>query len=155
MARCRRFGLVTLWLAYFLLSLMTPIHALTPISIKGTKLYDDTGNQFFIKGAPSSVPHHLAEHDANGFPGVAYSGSESPVVDLLLDTDQCQIDAGLMKTLGVNTIRVYYVDSTKNHDGCMQAFASQGIYVWLELTTPTETINRVSSWDFFKRQSIA
>lgn len=34
-----------------------------------------------------------------------------------------------MKDLGTNTVRVYTVDPTADHDGCMQAFASQGIYV--------------------------
>lgn len=75
--------------------------------------------------------------------GVAYSSGYDRI-DPLLDTDQCQIDAGLMKSLGANTIRVYTVDGTKNHDGCMQAFRSQGIYVWLDLPNPVESINHVS-----------
>jgi len=66
-------------------------------------------------------------------------------MDPLLDTDQCQIDAGLMKSLGANTIRVYTVAGSENHDGCMQAFASQGIYVWLDLPNPLEALNRVST----------
>lgn len=76
-------------------------------------------------------------------PGVAYS-SGNDRMDPLLDTDQCQIDAGLMKSLGANTIRVYTVAGSENHDGCMQAFASQGIYVWLDLPNPLEALNRVS-----------
>ena len=56
---------------------------------------------------------------------------------------QCQIDAGLMKTLGVNTIHVYNVDGSRSHDGCMQAFDSQGIYVWLELSTPLHSMKPV------------
>lgn len=74
---------------------------------------------------------------------MAYA-SDNKRMDPLADTGQCQIDAGLMKSLGVNTIRVYIVDGTKNHDGCMQAFASQGIYVWLDLANPVLSINRVS-----------
>jgi len=50
-----------------------------------------------------------------------------------------------MNTLGVNTIRVYTVESTQNHDGCMQAFESQGIYVWVDLSSPMHAINRVSN----------
>ncbi|KAH8898785.1 hypothetical protein GQ53DRAFT_710648 [Thozetella sp. PMI_491] len=101
--------------------------ALAPISVKGTKFYDQAGNQFFIKG-------------------VAYS-SGNIRMDPLLDTDQCQIDAGLMKAMGVNTIRVYTVDGSQKHDGCMQAFASQGIYVGLDLPNPVESINRnTPSW---------
>jgi len=54
-----------------------------------------------------------------------------------------------MKTLGVNTIRVYYIDNTLSHDACMQTFASQGIYIWLDLRSvsfyaifvPADSIN--------------
>lgn len=49
-----------------------------------------------------------------------------------------------MKAIGVNTIRVYTVDADADHDGCMQAFASQGIYVWVDLPTPTDSINRAN-----------
>lgn len=38
-----------------------------------------------------------------------------------------------MKTASINTIYVYWVDSEQDHDGCMKAFADQGIYVWLQL----------------------
>ena len=38
-----------------------------------------------------------------------------------------------MKTASINTIYVYTIDSTQDHDGCMNAFAEQGIYVWLQL----------------------
>nr|OQO26357.1 hypothetical protein B0A51_05127 [Rachicladosporium sp. CCFEE 5018] len=98
--------------------------ALAPISIKGTKLYDIEGNQFFAKGviyAPSDVTNML---------------------DVLLDSSQCDIDAGLMKTLGVNAIRVYTVDGSQNHDACMRSFESQGIYVWIDLQNPLHSINR-------------
>ncbi|ORY68255.1 Glucanosyltransferase-domain-containing protein [Pseudomassariella vexata] len=99
------------------------VDAISPISVKGTKLYDEDGNQFFVKG-------------------IAYSRTNSAIVDVLADTNQCQVDAGLMKNLGVNTIRVYIVDGLESHDGCMQAFESQGIYVWLDLLTPMVAFNR-------------
>ncbi|KAG7284796.1 hypothetical protein NEMBOFW57_009409 [Staphylotrichum longicolle] len=89
------------------------VEALSPISVKGTKLFDDDGNQFFIRG-------------------VAYTfGDDDP--DPLLDTKRCQADATLMKTASINTIYVYWVDSEQDHEGCMKAFADQGIYVWLQL----------------------
>ena len=47
-----------------------------------------------------------------------------------------------MKDLGVNVVRVYLVDPTADHDGCMQALASNGIYAWIDLPTPTQAINR-------------
>lgn len=40
-----------------------------------------------------------------------------------------------MKTLGTNAIRVYHVNSTANHDGCMKAFADAGIYLLVDLDT--------------------
>jgi len=57
-----------------------------------------------------------------------------------------------MKTLGVNTIRVYTVDGSRSHDGCMQAFDAQGIYVWLELSTVLHAFNRVS-WVHFQARN--
>lgn len=38
-----------------------------------------------------------------------------------------------MKTLGANTIRVYHVDPSADHDGCMQTFADAGIYAFIDL----------------------
>jgi hypothetical protein len=38
-----------------------------------------------------------------------------------------------MKKAGINTLYVYTVNSEQDHDGCMKAFADQGIYVWLQL----------------------
>lgn len=48
--------------------------------------------------------------------GVAYSFKD--MLDPLLDTSKCQLDAGLIKDLGANTIHVYSVDGTQSHDGC-------------------------------------
>lgn len=42
-----------------------------------------------------------------------------------------------MSTLGANTIRVYHVDPTADHSGCMSAFAAKGIYLFLDLDTFT------------------
>ena len=36
----------------------------------------------------------------------------------------------------MNAIRVYYIDPTKNHDECMNAFADAGIYVIADLPAP-------------------
>ena len=40
-----------------------------------------------------------------------------------------------MKTLGANSIRVYHVDATADHDDCMKAFSDAGIYAWVDLDT--------------------
>lgn len=53
-----------------------------------------------------------------------------------------------------NTIRVYAIDPTKNHDDCMNALANAGIYVVADLSEPGLSINRDEpSWttDLYKR----
>jgi len=65
-------------------------------------------------------------------PGVAYQLTDD---DPLAQTNQCQLDASLMKTLGANSIRVYHVDPSADHDGCMSAFSDAGIYAWIDMDT--------------------
>ncbi|KAK4543178.1 hypothetical protein LTR36_005728 [Oleoguttula mirabilis] len=96
-----------------LLGLATQAVALSTIAAKGSKFFLSTGEQFYNKG-------------------VAYQLTDS---DPLADTQQCQLDAALMKTLGANSIRVYHVDPTADHDGCMSAFSDAGIYAWIDLDT--------------------
>ena len=55
--------------------------------------------------------------------------------DPLVNTAQCQRDAALMAQLGANSIRVYHVDPQGDHNGCMNAFAEKGIYLWVDLDT--------------------
>jgi hypothetical protein len=43
----------------------------------------------------------------------------------------------------VNTIRVYAVDNSANHDECMQALAAAGIYLVLDVNTPLYSLNRI------------
>lgn len=38
-----------------------------------------------------------------------------------------------MQELGVNVIRVFYVNAGIDHDGCMSAFEDAGIYVLITL----------------------
>jgi hypothetical protein len=49
-----------------------------------------------------------------------------------------------MSSIGTNSIRVYHVDPSTSHDGCMSAFAAKGIYVWLDLDTFTTQITQAS-----------
>ncbi|PHH61993.1 hypothetical protein CDD81_7684 [Ophiocordyceps australis] len=87
--------------------------ALDPIEVVGNKFFNKNGSQFLVKG----VAYQLLPNDP------------------LMDTEQCRLDASLMKQLGVNAIRVYHVDAVANHDGCMEAFADAGIYVLVDLDT--------------------
>lgn len=55
-------------------------------------------------------------------------GEPSSFVDPLANSAACARDVPFLQQLGVNTIRVYSVDYTLNHDACMQALSGAGIY---------------------------
>ena len=48
----------------------------------------------------------------------------------------------MMKDLGANAIRVYHVDPAGNHSDCMRAFASNGIYLFVDLDTTATAISQ-------------
>ena len=52
----------------------------------------------------------------------------STFIDPLADSTGCARDVPFLQQLGVNVIRVYSVDNTKNHDSCMSALEKAGIY---------------------------
>ncbi|KAG9229788.1 Glucanosyltransferase-domain-containing protein [Amylocarpus encephaloides] len=107
-------------------SAFRPIEAVPTVSAVGSKFFMSNGTQFFIKG-------------------IAYQKTPD---DPLIDTKQCQRDVALMKTLAANTIRVYHVDPSGDHTGCMSAFADAGIYLLLDLDTFNTVIDPiVASWN--------
>lgn len=55
-------------------------------------------------------------------------GEPSGFTDPLAFGDACNRDVPFLKELGVNTVRVYSVDSSLNHDACMSALSGAGIY---------------------------
>jgi 1,3-beta-glucanosyltransferase GAS1 len=112
----------------------TAVNALPTITVAGNKFFDSNGKQFFMKGMRLTwrLPNTLIHPGLTRIAGVAYQLTEE---DPLVDTAQCARDASLMKTLGVNSIRVYHVDAKADHDGCMAEFARAGIYPIIDLDT--------------------
>jgi len=75
--------------------------------------------------------------------GIDYQpGGASANTDPLADSDTCLRDIKKFQDLGVNTIRVYAVDNSKDHDECMQALNDAGIYLVLDVNNPQYSINR-------------
>ncbi|KAJ2002671.1 1 3-beta-glucanosyltransferase gel4 [Coemansia thaxteri] len=106
--------------------------ALDAITIKGSKFFNQkTGEQFFFKG--------IAYQPRTGVNGD---------LDPLADTVGCKRDIEVFKDLGINSIRVYEVDYTKNHDTCMKLLEDAGIYLVLDMPSPKYSINRAQPyWD--------
>jgi 1,3-beta-glucanosyltransferase GAS5 len=70
------------------------------------------------------------------------TGGSSQAEDPIANAANCKRDVAEFKKLGLNTIRVYTVDNTANHDECMAALADAGIYLALDVNTPLYSINR-------------
>ncbi|KAK4225354.1 Glucanosyltransferase-domain-containing protein [Podospora fimiseda] len=90
--------------------------------------------------------------------GVDYQpGGSSAMQDPLADKTICERDIAQFKKLGINTIRVYITDNSKNHDYCMNSLADAGIYVIIDANNPRYSINRfdpVSSYNSQYLQSV-
>ncbi|KAL2419274.1 1,3-beta-glucanosyltransferase gel1 [Exophiala dermatitidis] len=75
--------------------------------------------------------------------GVDYQpGGSSEVADPIADEAGCKRDIVEFKKLGINTVRVYHVDNTADHDACMSALADAGIYLVLDVNLPKYSLNR-------------
>src|ERR1700733_3359977 len=57
----------------------------------------------------------------------------SDYTDPLADASGCARDIPYLKQLGINTLRVYSVDASENHDDCMSALSAAGIYTMCAL----------------------
>ena len=60
----------------------------------------------------------------------------------MTDKKSCKADIEHFKKLGINTIRVYTVDNSADHDNCMNALADEGIYVAIDVNNPKYSLNR-------------
>ncbi|KAL8732509.1 MAG: hypothetical protein Q9166_002723 [cf. Caloplaca sp. 2 TL-2023] len=81
--------------------------------------------------------------------GVAYQpgGSAGFIagsgIDPLSNGTLCLRDAALMQRLGINTIRIYNLDPSLDHDLCASIFNAVGIYMLLDVNSPlpNESLN--------------
>ncbi len=62
----------------------------------------------------------------------------------MADSTTCTRDIAEFQKLGLNTVRVYTVDNTANHDACMSALAAAGMYLVLDVNTPLYSLNRAN-----------
>lgn len=98
---------------------------LPPVTTEGNAFYAD-GERFYIRG-------------------VAYQpGGAADAADPLLDMQGLRRDIQSFKELGINTIRVYTIDNSQNHDEGMQMLDAAGIYLALDANTPDYSLNRES-----------
>lgn len=78
--------------------------------------------------------------------GVAYQpGGAADAADPLLNTRNLARDIENFKELGINTIRIYTIDNSANHDEAMQMLDEAGIYLALDANTPKYSLNRESA----------
>jgi hypothetical protein len=101
--------------------------------------FNSTGKPFWIKGVDYQP----------GGSSVFKAGS-----DPLSNANDCARDIYLFQQLGINTIRVYSVDPTVNHDECMTLLASAGIYLILDVNTPIDGqhLNNQEPWTTYTPQ---
>lgn len=114
--------MLLLWLLLPLLA-----HAIAPIVTKGNAFFvDGSTERFYIRGVDYQP------------------GGASKLFDPLSDPEICERDIEYFTDLGVNTIRVYSIDNTADHDECMLKLADAGIYLILDVNIPKASIARDS-----------
>jgi len=132
------------------LALSSGVYSINKVTRSGRYLYSSDGTRFYIKGVA-----YQEQGAVNENPSAPFS-EPSTFIDPLANGSACQRDLPYLTQLGVNTVRVYSVNASLNHDTCMQALSKAGIYVILDLTlplngsidrnTPTWTTNLLNSY---------
>ncbi|TFY83134.1 hypothetical protein EWM64_g879 [Hericium alpestre] len=119
-------------------ALSSGVHAINKITRSGRYLYDSGGTRFYMKG--------VAYQEQGAVLATTGPFSEpSTFIDPLANDTACARDVPVLQSLGVNTVRVYSVNNTLNHDSCMQALSNAGIYTIIDLTLPVNgSIDRAS-----------
>ncbi|KAI0123178.1 glycolipid anchored surface protein [Xylariales sp. AK1849] len=109
-----------------------------PITIRGRYFWKG-GERFLLRG----VVYQLGRGRGNG---------HSPVSDPLADErlEYVEKSLPLFKELGLNTLFIYSIDNTKNHDAAMKLLEKAGIYVLICLSTPRCCIARNAPNESYK-----
>ncbi|ABN65236.1 GPI anchored surface protein [Scheffersomyces stipitis CBS 6054] len=109
----------------FLSVLAATAKAVPSIVADGNAFFvDGTSNRFYIRGVDYQP------------------GGSSNLFDPLADAETCKRDIKYFTDLGINTVRVYSVDNTADHDECMSALEDAGIYVIVDVNNPHASILR-------------
>lgn len=76
-------------------------------------------------------------------PGGSSGFSPGSGIDPLSNGELCLRDAALMQMLGINTIRVYNLDPSLDHNLCVSIFNAVGIYLLIDVNSPlpNESLN--------------
>lgn len=100
--------------------------AIEPIEVKGNAFFAG-GSRFYMRGVDYQP------------------GGSSNLYDPLSDPKTCERDIKYFKDLGLNTIRVYSIDNTADHDECMEKLADAGIYALVDVNIPHASISRADA----------
>ncbi|KAG2045291.1 carbohydrate-binding module family 43 protein/Glycoside hydrolase family 72 protein [Suillus americanus] len=104
--------------------------AIQTVTRNGRYLYTADGNRFYIKGVAYQEQGAVVASASNPFL------EPSTFIDPLANGTACTRDLPYLQQLGVNTIRAYSVNSSLDHDSCMQTFSNAGIYTIIDLSLP-------------------
>ena len=102
---------------------LVPRDSVTPVTVKGNAFFQGD-DRFYIRGVDYQP------------------GGSAKLSDPISDADGCRRDIAKFQQLGLNTVRVYSVDNSADHDECMNELAKAGIYLVLDVNTPKYSLNR-------------
>lgn len=118
-------ALAALGVSSALAAVVKPRASLESITVQGNAFFKGS-DRFYIRGVDYQP------------------GGSSNVADPIADEAGCTRDIAEFTKLGINTVRVYTIDNTANHDACMNALADAGIYLVLDVNTPLYSLNRAT-----------
>lgn len=115
--------------------LLGAVQALIPLTIKGNRFIHPA-----LSATQEGVEFSVVGVDYQPGGSSAYDASGSS--DVLSDGEVCLRDAFVLQQLGVNIIRVYTINPWINHDECMSIFNAAGIYLLIDVNSPSLSLDR-------------